>query len=234
MKDTISGRPPNKAFTGLSLAVRGARLQFAVGVALVSVVPALSLLYLVGHEWGGDGSARTWGVSLFGVAISILLGYALLSKYPVTVIKLRAYVDNMVKGEMPDRISLFCSEDDVTAIESGMNFILSRLRGRLQTVEAQNIAIEERHTSILQTAMDGFWLVDMQGRLLEVNAAYCRMSGYSAQELLAMRIPDLEVAETAAATAARIQKIMAQGEDRFESRHRRKDGSILDVEVSVQ
>ena len=93
---------------------------------------------------------------------------------------------------------------------------------------------EERHRTILQTAMDGFWLVDTQGRLLEVNEAYCRMSGYSAQELLAMRISDLEADETADDTAARIQKIMAQGEDRFESRHRRKDGSIFDVEVSVQ
>ena len=93
---------------------------------------------------------------------------------------------------------------------------------------------EERHRTILQTAMDGFWLVDTQGRLLEVNETYCRMSGYSEQELLAMRIPDLEAIETADDTAARIQKIMAQGEDRFESRHRRKDGSIFDVEVSVQ
>ena len=42
-----------------------------------------------------------------------------------------------------------------------------------------------RYRTILQTAMDGFWLADTQGRLLEVNDAYCRMSGYSARELLA-------------------------------------------------
>jgi PAS domain S-box-containing protein len=82
--------------------------------------------------------------------------------------------------------------------------------------------------------MDGFWLADAQGRMLEVNEAYCRMSGYSAQELLAMRIPDLEAVETADETAAHIQTLMALGEDRFESRHRRKDGSTFDVEVSVQ
>ena len=93
---------------------------------------------------------------------------------------------------------------------------------------------EEKHRTILQTAMDGFWLSDMQGHLLEVNEAYCRMSGYSTQELLSMRITDIEAAETADYTAAHIQKIKSKSEDRFESRHRRKDGSIFDVEVSVQ
>jgi PAS domain S-box-containing protein len=93
---------------------------------------------------------------------------------------------------------------------------------------------EEWHRTILQTAMDGFWLVDTREHLLEVNEAYCRMSGYSARELLAMSIPDLEAGGTANYTATRIQKIMAQGEDRFESRHRRKDGSVFDVEVCVQ
>jgi len=92
---------------------------------------------------------------------------------------------------------------------------------------------EERNRTILQTAMDGFWLVDTQGQLKNVNEAYCRMSGYSSSELLSMRIPDLEVAETRDQTATHIQKVMAQGDDRFESRHRRKDGSVYDVEVSV-
>ncbi|MCY2989765.1 MAG: PAS domain S-box protein [Planctomycetota bacterium] len=93
---------------------------------------------------------------------------------------------------------------------------------------------EERHRTILQTAMDGFCIADMQGCLLEVNDAYSRMTGYSEQELLTMRITDLDATEFPADTAARIQKIRTQGEDRFESRHRRKDGSIFDVEISVQ
>ena len=93
---------------------------------------------------------------------------------------------------------------------------------------------DEWHRIILQAAMDGFWLADMDGRILEVNETYCKMSGYSMRELRAMRIPDLEAIEKAEDTFAHSDKVMAQGEDRFESRHRRKDGTLFDVEVSVQ
>ena len=60
------------------------------------------------------------------------------------------------------------------------------------------------------------------------------MSGYGEEELLAMAIGDLSSAETAVEIAAHIEKISAHGKDRFESRHRRKDGTIFNVEVSVQ
>jgi len=93
---------------------------------------------------------------------------------------------------------------------------------------------ERRHRTILQTAMDGFWLIDLQGHVLEVNETYCRMSGYKEQELLEMCISDLEVNEAEIDTAAHMQKIIKQKEDRFESKHRRKDGSLFDVEISVQ
>ncbi len=93
---------------------------------------------------------------------------------------------------------------------------------------------EEQHRTILQTAMDGYWMVDLQGRLVEVNEAYCRMSGYTEQELLTMSISDLEAVETPADTATRIQRFMTHGGDRFETRHRRKDGSTFDVEISIQ
>jgi PAS domain S-box-containing protein len=92
----------------------------------------------------------------------------------------------------------------------------------------------QRHISILQTAMDGIWLTDESGRFVEVNETYCRMSGYSMQELLTMSVSDVESLETASETAAHIKKLIERGEDRFESQHRRKDGSIYDVEVSVQ
>lgn len=93
---------------------------------------------------------------------------------------------------------------------------------------------EEQRWAILQTAMAGFWVVDSNGWLLEVNESYCVMSGYSVPELLTKRIADLEAPETAEATADHVQRSLGGERSRFESRHRRKDGSIFDVEVSFQ
>jgi two-component system cell cycle sensor histidine kinase/response regulator CckA len=127
------------------------------------------------------------------------------------------------------------SEKDKRQLIEEIRTLRSRL-ARLESV-SHDTAIdksEEQQELILQAAMDGFWMADVKGRLLKVNETYCRMSGYSEQELLTMCISDLEVVETSNDTAGHIQKIMANGEDRFETRHRRKDSSIFDVEVSVQ
>jgi two-component system cell cycle sensor histidine kinase/response regulator CckA len=93
--------------------------------------------------------------------------------------------------------------------------------------------IEERYRTIVRTALDGFWLLDMQGRFLDVNDAYCNLIGYSREELLTMGIPDIEAVEKPGETAARIRNIMKVGGDRFETHHKCKDGRVVDVEVSV-
>jgi len=93
---------------------------------------------------------------------------------------------------------------------------------------------ENWHRALVQTAMDGFWLVDTQEHLLEVNETYCRMSGYSEQELVGMPLSNIEAIEADDEISSHIEKIIAQGGDRFESRHRRKDGSVFDVEIRTQ
>ena len=92
---------------------------------------------------------------------------------------------------------------------------------------------ERMYKTVNQTALDGFWLVDAEGRIQEVNDAYCRLTGYTRDELLAMRIQDVEAMEKPEETARHIQKIMTVGYDRFETRHKCKDGRIVDIEVSV-
>jgi len=87
--------------------------------------------------------------------------------------------------------------------------------------------------SILQTTVDGFWEIDSSGRIVEVNQAYCTLSGYDRNEILGMRIGDLEAAETPEETALHFQRIMSNGQDVFETWHRRKDGSLFPLEVSV-
>ena len=93
---------------------------------------------------------------------------------------------------------------------------------------------EEKHRTILHTAMDGYWMADIHGNILEVNETYCLMSGYSAQELLTMKISNLNPKESPSEISARISKIVELGEYRFETVHQRKNGSIYDVEVNVK
>lgn len=91
-----------------------------------------------------------------------------------------------------------------------------------------------KHQSILKTAMDGFVMVDGAGKIVEVNEAYCQMVGYSEKEILSLSIDALVVGESPKQIVIRMEKILSLGGERFQSRHRRKDGSVIDVEVSVQ
>jgi PAS domain S-box-containing protein len=145
---------------------------------------------------------------------------------PVGVVELCYLEERPIRDEGP-----FLREE-----RNLVNAISQRLGRVAERSQAESVlrASDQRHRALLETVMSGFWLTDLQGRLLEVNETYCRMSGYSERELLAMRILDLEAAETASETAAHIETIVAHGEDRFESRHRRKDGTTFDVEASVQ
>lgn len=100
-------------------------------------------------------------------------------------------------------------------------------------LEEQLVMREARYRAVVQTAVDGFCVVDMGGRLLEVNDVYVRQSGYSREELLHMRISDLEASESPSEVVAHIEQVKIKGYDRFDTTHRRKDGSVRPVEVVV-
>jgi len=132
--------------------------------------------------------------------------------------------------DQPPQFLPVARQDEIGELIGSFNNLLETLMQREKTLRESG----EWHRTILQTAIDGFWLTDLQGHLLEVNDAYCLMSGYSEKELLSICISDLESIEMAEDTFTHIQKIITQGMDRFESRHRRKDGSFFDIEASVQ
>jgi PAS domain S-box-containing protein len=92
---------------------------------------------------------------------------------------------------------------------------------------------KERYQSILKTAMDGFCLLDRDGRFLEVNDTYCMMCGYSSEELKNMTLYDVEAFEDKALLKQHVKTLLKQGKSRLETRHRHRNGHQVDVEVSV-
>ncbi|MFB3888884.1 MAG: PAS domain S-box protein [Candidatus Bathyarchaeia archaeon] len=94
--------------------------------------------------------------------------------------------------------------------------------------------VAEKYASLFNTTSDGVWINNLKSEILEVNDAYCRMSGYAREELVGMTVDRLEAFETPAETIAHMKKVLESGgHDRFESRHRRKDGSVFDVDITA-
>jgi len=103
-----------------------------------------------------------------------------------------------------------------------------------EKVEEANKENGKQRSKDLFATTEGFLVTDAQGRILEVSGAYCQMSGFSKQELLAMHMAQLEAIEKEDFVFTHIREILAQGCGRFQTQHRRKDGSVYDVEVSAQ
>lgn len=90
---------------------------------------------------------------------------------------------------------------------------------------------EERYRAVVETAADGFWMLDGDGRILAVNNAYARRSGYSREQLLSMGIADVEADEDAATVRRHLDHVQHLGSETFETRHRTRNGTVWPVEV---
>ncbi len=157
--------------------------------------------------------------------------------------KARAVLESVVQSKRPRQgdshhagkiyfHSVYPILDDMGHVGQLVVFVTD-ITSRRRTEDALERSLH-RYQSILESTMDGYWLVDTRGKLQDVDDTYCRMSGYSKEELLTMTISDLEEAESGDEVTDHIEQVIVNGEDRFESRHRRKDGSVYDVEVSTR
>ncbi|TNC99782.1 MAG: PAS/PAC sensor signal transduction histidine kinase [Gallionellaceae bacterium] len=194
---------------GLALLVRLALFPLEAGLQYLTFFPAVALAFVIGG----------FGPGLFSVLIGMCLATFIFIPpfYAISLHSLYAafwsnvvfLVDGVIVGSA------------VMAMQRHQ----SRLDSTIDSLQITRQAIEG--------TSDGYWLCDASGKLLDVNNSYCRMSGYSRQELLTMRIPDLEANETPGETAEHMRKLIEHGCDVFETKHRRKNGEIVDIEIST-
>jgi two-component system, cell cycle sensor histidine kinase and response regulator CckA len=93
---------------------------------------------------------------------------------------------------------------------------------------------EERFRGLFDLARDPILIRDLRGLFLELNGAACRHLGYTRDELLEMTVADIDAVDNPPNVGAdRMREILENGSAFFETAHRRRDGTVVPVEVSA-
>src|SRR4051812_2025560 len=92
-------------------------------------------------------------------------------------------------------------------------------------------ALEARSRALFDHSRDILLLLTWDGRIVDANRAAIRVYGYPREELLHLKVSDLRDPATLPEVERQIERAQYDGIF-FETRHRRRDGTIFPVEVS--
>jgi PAS domain S-box-containing protein len=109
----------------------------------------------------------------------------------------------------------------------------------MKSVEKQRIELdlkekEERFKNIFNSANDSIHILDLDGRILEINSIGCACLGYTRNEMLKKNIREIDSEEYAIKVLSRMEEILEKGFAVFNTKWKAKDGRIIPFEVSAR
>jgi len=124
------------------------------------------------------------------------------------------------------------STAEVSALGAAAGTLGAAIRRR--RIEEELKQSEERYRAVIEQATDGIYLLDVgTRRVLESNPSFQKMLGYAAEELREMEVYDF-VTHSRENVDSVIQRTLEQKRRLVgERKYRRKDGTLMDVEVGV-
>lgn len=131
----------------------------------------------------------------------------------------------------------FDAEITLNRVElDGAAHLLASVRDITQRKHLEHQAKRERVRlqTILKTASDGVHILDASGRLIEANDAFLDMLGYDRTALGQLHVKDWDASHPWDELKALTDRLIEQrGQWLFETRHRCRDGRVIDVEVNT-
>ena len=91
---------------------------------------------------------------------------------------------------------------------------------------------KKRSLALFRTIRDGYWLVNMEGIIVDVNDSYCNMTGYSKDEIIGTNVSEFDILYDENNLKKQVKKLLEDGNDLFETKHKCKNGSLIELEVS--
>ena len=119
----------------------------------------------------------------------------------------------------------------------GKDVMLGIFRDATERKQAEEALAREsrRNQAFLRGASDGVHVLDADGKVLEVSDSFCEMLGYSREELVGANASLWDAQWSPQQLKQVIAEQMAkEGRSLLQTKHRRRGGSIFDVEVTGQ
>jgi len=117
------------------------------------------------------------------------------------------------------------------SIEAGHAELIVEMSARQQS-EKQSLLHLNIINTLLQNSIDGIHITDTEGNVTEVNNAFCKMLGYRREEVLRLNVADWDAQWSKAELRERFNSLNGQS-TQYETMHRRKDGTAINVDISV-
>lgn len=90
-----------------------------------------------------------------------------------------------------------------------------------------------KYRNILELSSDGIHIIDAKGRLIEFSETFAQNLGYTSEELEELSVFDWDVGLSYDDILSKTENLIKKP-DTFETKHRRKDGSIFDVQITAK
>ncbi|MGB7060939.1 MAG: PAS domain S-box protein [Candidatus Zixiibacteriota bacterium] len=91
---------------------------------------------------------------------------------------------------------------------------------------------EEKYSNLFQHSYDPVFIHDLEGKIIDVNQKVLDLFGYTKDQILSLRIPDLHPEEALEKSKWAFETISADGVANLEIDFKKKDGGIFPAEVS--
>lgn len=113
----------------------------------------------------------------------------------------------------------------------GINTVCEEITERKQA-EQDLARAALRIQTLFHTSFDGIVTLDWQGNILDANPRFAKMLGYTTAEITKLNIAEWDACFTPEQLQQLLDDWIVLQNGVLETRHRRKDGSIYDVEIS--
>ena len=185
------------------------------------------------QKWIALGvTAAIFFLSMLGLALANL---RTAGQFLARLFRISRGTDAVRAGDKSIRVHDVNDRDELGQLALHFDDMLQALaeQERAEREAQQRIADEmARRQALFDHVNDGIVVVDQAGQVIEANRKFAEMLGYSEDELRTLTVQRWDAGLSEAQLGIVLRRTPVAGMT-FETRNRRKDGRMIDVEVSV-